>query len=139
MSAERTSPHIDVGQAEREFAALERRLSNPAEQTAVQSRASTTESKEKDVEKGETQEAHFNLRDYLSSSNDAHQAAGIQHKHVGVTWEDLAVHVSGGMGSKVGVIIRLPFLSAKVFPPATYLLQIYIGTFGRMFSNEYVI
>lgn len=92
------SSHFDVSAAEREFHALERRLTNPAEKTAVQSRASTTE--EKDVEKGE-QPTHFNLRDYLSSSNDAHTAAGIQHKHVGVTWEDLQIDVIGGMGTKV--------------------------------------
>ncbi|KAI6015643.1 pleiotropic drug resistance ABC transporter [Pisolithus marmoratus] len=30
----------------------------------------------------------FDLREYLTSSNDANQAAGIRHKHVGVTWED---------------------------------------------------
>ncbi len=53
-----------------------------------------------DVEKGD-QEDVFDLREYLQSSNDAHQSAGIKHKHVGVTWEDLEVQVFGGEDDKV--------------------------------------
>lgn len=48
-------------------------------------------------------EQHFDLREYLSSSNDANERAGIKHKHVGVIWEDLHVDVLGGFNFKVGL------------------------------------
>jgi len=43
----------------------------------------------------------FNLRECLTSSNEANKAAGIQPKHVGVTWEDLQVTVGGSIDHKV--------------------------------------
>jgi hypothetical protein len=43
----------------------------------------------------------FNLRECLMSSNEANKAAGIQPKHVGVTWEDLQVMVEGSIDHKV--------------------------------------
>jgi ATP-binding cassette subfamily G (WHITE) protein 2 (SNQ2) len=58
----------------------------------------------KDIEKGEVDpEQPFDLREYLSSSNDANERAGIKHKHVGVVWEDFHVDVLGGSDFKVGV------------------------------------
>ncbi|KAI0273384.1 pleiotropic drug resistance ABC transporter [Gloeopeniophorella convolvens] len=60
--------------------------------------------KEKDVERGSViSEQQFDLHEYLSSSNDAHEQAGIKHKHVGVTWEDFHVDVLGGIGYKLYV------------------------------------
>ena len=56
---------------------------------------------------GDRQET-FDLREYLTSSNDANAAAGIKHKHVGVTWEDLEVSGIGGDDNKVGYFIRCP-------------------------------
>ena len=56
-----------------------------------------------DLEKGEADEQPFDLRDYLSSSNDANERAGIKHKHVGVVWENFHVDVLGGSDFKVGV------------------------------------
>ncbi|KAI0800819.1 ABC-2 type transporter-domain-containing protein [Fomes fomentarius] len=58
---------------------------------------------EKDLEKGSEPQARFNLREYLTSSNDTYQSAGIKHKHVGVTWENLQVDVAGGVGQKAFV------------------------------------
>ena len=43
----------------------------------------------------------FNLRECLTLSNEANKAAGIQPKHVGVTWEDLQVTVRGSIDHKV--------------------------------------
>lgn len=99
--------HVDVVEAEERFNELSRQLSR---QLSLQSQRTRAEpegdlKKEKDLEKGSSaddeQEARFDLREYLSSSNDANQAAGIKHKHVGVTWEDLQVEVAGGVGHKV--------------------------------------
>lgn len=57
----------------------------------------------RDLEKGEAdQEEPFDLREYLTSSNDANERAGIKHKHVGVVWEDFHVDVLGGSDFKVG-------------------------------------
>ncbi|EPQ60137.1 hypothetical protein GLOTRDRAFT_67504 [Gloeophyllum trabeum ATCC 11539] len=79
---------VDVNRAEATFNELSRRLS----QKSV--------SKDADLEKGK---AAFDLREYLTSSNDAHQQAGIRHKHVGVTWDDLEVRVFGQEDSKIYV------------------------------------
>jgi ATP-binding cassette, subfamily G (WHITE), member 2, SNQ2 len=57
---------------------------------------------EQDIEKGSLHNnEHFDLRDYLTSSIEANQGAGIQHKHVGVTWENLQVVAPGGEDDKV--------------------------------------
>jgi hypothetical protein len=59
-------------------------------------------SDEKDVEKGPLDNCGpFNLRDCLTSYSEANKAIGIQPKHIGVTWEDLQVVVSGGKDPKV--------------------------------------
>jgi predicted TIM-barrel fold metal-dependent hydrolase len=56
----------------------------------------------KDIEKGPSDsEQPFDLREYLTSSNDANERVGIKHKHVGVTWEDFHVDVVGGSNFKV--------------------------------------
>jgi len=61
-------------------------------------------SSEKDVEKGPLNSHEpFNLRDYLTSSNEANKAAGIPPKHVGVTWEDLQVVIQENKDDKVSV------------------------------------
>jgi hypothetical protein len=56
----------------------------------------------KDVEKGPPNcDGPFNLRNCLTSSNEANKAAGIQPKHVGVIWENLQVVVGGRIDHKV--------------------------------------
>ncbi|KAH8835157.1 P-loop containing nucleoside triphosphate hydrolase protein [Flagelloscypha sp. PMI_526] len=45
-------------------------------------------------------EEPFNLKEYLQSANDKSAAAGIKHKNVGVTWENLTVSGPGGAGHK---------------------------------------
>lgn len=67
--------HIDVRRAEEEFNTLSRQLSN---RTANSIKKSTDASH--DLEKGADEEGHFDLREYLTSSNDANQRAGIRHK-----------------------------------------------------------
>ena len=52
------------------------------------------------VPEGAEPEECFDLHGYLTSSNDATQAAGIKHKHVGVTWDDLEVIGIGGEDNK---------------------------------------
>ena len=67
------SLHIDVRRAEEEFNALSRQLSNNTIRKSTDSF--------RDPEKGlDADEEHFNLREYLTSSNDANQQAGIKHK-----------------------------------------------------------
>ena len=61
----------------------------------------STHDKGKDLEKAQDAEGSFNLREYLASSADRNQQAGIKHKHVGVTWEGLQVDVIGDANYKV--------------------------------------
>ena len=98
------SHHVDVQEAEELFNELSRALSrrsNP-DNEKVNANASTYSASDqgKDLEKG-GQEERFDLREYLQSSNDANQSAGIKHKHVGVSWEDLEVQVFGSEDTKV--------------------------------------
>ena len=90
---------VNVAEAEAAFHELERVLS-------VRSRSSRTENTSthdngKDLEKAQDAEESFNLREYLASSADRNQQAGIKHKHVGVTWEGLQVDVIGDANYKV--------------------------------------
>lgn len=92
-----SSRPVDIQEAENVFNELSRTLSGPQDDAA-----SCGTDKVLDVEKGGLEDDdRFDLREYLQSSNDAHQRAGIKHKHVGVTWEDLQVEVLGGSDYKV--------------------------------------
>lgn len=105
---------VDVRQAEAEFTQLQRELSSPTyDHHAQPSTSPKPENLPKDLEKApydqdEAEEA-FDLREYLTSSNDASQAAGIKHKHVGVTWEDIEVTGIGGEDNKVSFPFYLRF------------------------------
>ncbi|EMD42318.1 hypothetical protein CERSUDRAFT_79900 [Gelatoporia subvermispora B] len=90
--------HVDVAEATAIFNNLSRVLSARS-RIDTNGKAVSSEN-EKDVEKGGSEEAPFDLREYLTTTNDANQNAGIKHKHVGVTWEDLRVDVPGGSGYK---------------------------------------
>jgi ATP-binding cassette subfamily G (WHITE) protein 2 (SNQ2) len=95
---------VNVDEAKEEFRRLERQLSRI-------SQTSKSKPSRIDLEKGTAggeQGEAFDLREYLSSANDANARAGIKHKHVGVTWEDLEVSVFGGANQKV-IICRLLF------------------------------
>ena len=96
-SAESSAHHVDIREAEEIFNNVSRTLSRQSQNaTAAASLYG------KDIEKiAPEDEDRFDLREYLQSSNDANQAAGIKHKHVGVTWEDLQVDGVGGVGHKV--------------------------------------
>lgn len=106
--------HVDVHQAEELFNELSRALSKRSNEDYAKSHAengSTPGLQEKDVEKASTEdELRFDLREYLQSSNDANQAAGIKHKHVGVTWENLQVEVVGNEDQKVSGRERFLFM-----------------------------
>ncbi|KAG6841566.1 hypothetical protein C0991_009601 [Blastosporella zonata] len=98
--------NIDVIDAQEQFNELARQLSIRS-QEVIRKRSSLSEktmkSPNNDLEKAEPKgdaPDQFDLREYLSSSNDANQSAGIKHKHVGVTWEDLQVDVMGGLDHK---------------------------------------
>lgn len=94
---------VDVSRAEYDFFALSRQLSrrsgvaawdNPSASTvngindppqtagALGDAPKDQEKFDKDIEKGqsEVEEERFDLKEYLTSSNDANQAAGIKHK-----------------------------------------------------------
>ncbi|RDB26527.1 ABC transporter G family member 11 [Hypsizygus marmoreus] len=97
-----TNHHVDVARAEAEFNALSRHLTTKSQTEANwKSELSTsTVDVEKEAQQQKDDEERFDLRDYLSSSNDANQRAGIKHKHVGVVWEDLQVDVMGCLDHK---------------------------------------
>lgn len=65
----------------------------------------------KDIEKGLPNSDgpfdNLNLREYLTSFDEANKAAGIQPKHVGVTWEKLQVTVGGSIDDKVRTCLLL--------------------------------
>ena len=102
---------VVVAQAEADFSLVEQSLNTPKvpDNVVAHNPASIDLEKGHDGDRQET----FDLREYLTSSNDANSAAGINHKHVGVTWEDLEVSGIGGEDNKVCYFIRrLPhFLS----------------------------
>jgi ATP-binding cassette, subfamily G (WHITE), member 2, PDR len=106
-SSSPTAGSVNVEKAENSFHELSRQLTqgtivDVAESARV--RTSIDKRTTKDLEKGEADlEEPFDLREYLSSSNDANERGGIKHKHVGVLWEDFHVDVLGGSGFKVGV------------------------------------
>jgi hypothetical protein len=90
---------VNIEEAKEEFRQLERQLSK-------KSHGSTSRPSDNELEKGAGEQGGaFDLREYLSSTNDANAAAGIKHKHVGVTWQDLEVRVLGGVDYKVRVIV----------------------------------
>jgi len=73
------SSHIDVRRAEEEFDTLSRQLSNRSANSIGKSTGSTATAH--DPEKGlDADQERFDLREYLTSSNDANQKAGIKHK-----------------------------------------------------------
>ncbi|KAF8131532.1 pleiotropic drug resistance ABC transporter [Boletus edulis] len=99
------TPHVDIEKAEDTFNELARQLSRHSVRIDQSKQASRTASTiySGDLEKGDEADAPFDLREYLTSSNDANQAAGIKHKHVGVTWENLEVNVIGGTDHKINI------------------------------------
>lgn len=71
----------DVLHAEQEFFNLERTLNAQAQDiTRKSSLTDSTLEGTKDLEKAEENTERFDLKEYLTSSNDANQAAGIKHK-----------------------------------------------------------
>jgi ATP-binding cassette, subfamily G (WHITE), member 2, SNQ2 len=89
---------VNIEQAESAFHELSRQLSQG---TFVDDREQGVATA-KDIEKGLSDpEQPFDLREYLTSTNDANERAGIKHKHVGVTWDDFHVDVFGGLNFKV--------------------------------------
>jgi ATP-binding cassette, subfamily G (WHITE), member 2, SNQ2 len=107
-SKRRSINQVDIRQAEAEFNQLQRFLSNDDH-----SQSPKPEHLPKDLEKASDDEIEaeerFDLREYLTSSNDASQAAGIKHKHVGVTWQDLEVTGIGGEDNKESFPSHLSF------------------------------
>jgi ATP-binding cassette subfamily G (WHITE) protein 2 (SNQ2) len=75
---------VDVVKAEEQFNELARELSRKSNKRDSRDSNSGSSStvQGKDIEKGAGPEDAFDLREYLTSSNDANQAAGIKHKHV---------------------------------------------------------
>ncbi|VDB90213.1 unnamed protein product [Peniophora sp. CBMAI 1063] len=119
------SDQVDVAEAERVFHALERRLTIESQKRSLHH----------DAEKGGEDDGVFNLRDYLQSSNDAQQAAGIKHKHVGVFWEDMQVNVFGGIGFKAYITT---FDLAVLQSGLTIIFWIW-SWFSRFFPKKNVV
>jgi hypothetical protein len=110
---------VDIRQAEAEFIQLQRQFTRHDYEDRSQSLTPQPEHLQKDLEKLSSDdveaEERFDLREYLTSSNDASQAAGIKHKHVGVTWEDLEVTGIGGEDNKVKNFHSTQFLFLFLF------------------------
>jgi len=107
------SPPVDVEHAKAAFAELERQLSHTAANSVNDA---TRQGSPRDLEKtGDEDDDHFNLRDYMQSENDASAAAGIAHKHVGVTWKGLNVVVGGFESKKVRSVDRALSQKSIVF------------------------
>jgi len=98
---------VDIHQAQVDFIQLQRQLTFHGYSDRSEASTPQPETPKKDLEKASGDdvdaEKRFDLREYLTSSNDANQAAGIKHKHVGITWEDLQVTGIGGEDNKVKV------------------------------------
>ncbi|KAK7464484.1 ATP-binding cassette transporter snq2 [Stygiomarasmius scandens] len=115
---------VDVARAEREFNELSRQLSRLSQRDGEKGwskKDQTVVTVTEDVEKGGDTGEVFDLREYLSSSNDANQQAGIKHKHVGVTWEDLFVEGVGGIDNKFYIQTFSNALLAFVLSPITLI------------------
>ncbi|KAI0347995.1 ABC-transporter [Trametopsis cervina] len=108
--------HVNIQRAEDIFNELSRELSRRSNEDPNRTRTVSLVEEGKDLEKlGADGNERFDLREFLQSSNDANQSAGIKHKHVGVTWENLEVDVIGGADFKI-----------------------YIGTFGAATINFFL-
>ncbi len=97
--------HIDIERSQEIFHELERELSTRSEGDGTRL-GYTGVGHGHDLEKSCNDEGRFNLRDFLQSSNNANQSAGLKHKHVGVTWNDLEVEVVGGADFKVSPFVK---------------------------------
>ncbi|KAG8930788.1 hypothetical protein FRC02_003660 [Tulasnella sp. 418] len=116
--AEGSEHHVDVARAKADFAALERTVSGTAKSI----------SQGGDLEKGaDDEEEPFDLRAYLQQSNDASDAAGIKHKHVGVTWDDMRVEVAD-FGQK----FFLPKLHNTIMESFMFPLQLVMGLVSKV-------
>ena len=115
---------VAISQAENDFGQVQQSLSTPRAVNEVVS----YDSDSVDLEGGRDRDSQemFDLWEYLTSSNNANSAAGIKHKHVGVTWEDLEVSGIGGEENKVCHSMR--------YPPSFCLTvcdyQIYVSTYA---------
>jgi len=109
---------VNVQQAEAEFTQLRHDLSNPSsEDHGIRTQSPTLEFEQLEKAPGQVEpEERFDLREYLTSSNDATQAAGIKHKHVGVTWDDLEVVGIGGEGNKATFPFFRSLFAVLTFP-----------------------
>lgn len=80
-SAAPTHTQVDVAQAEQDFQELSRQLSRQLSkpQNANEKESYNSARSSDDVEKNEVKQG-FDLREYLTTSNDLNDAAGIKHK-----------------------------------------------------------
>lgn len=81
-STRASSAHqVDVIRAEEQFNELSRQLSKRSEAARSGTKSTESTAASQDIEKGaEHTDDRFDLREYLTSSNDANQKAGISHK-----------------------------------------------------------
>jgi ATP-binding cassette subfamily G (WHITE) protein 2 (SNQ2) len=101
-SSSPTAGSVNIKRAENSFHELSRQLTQGTVVDDKEHGAEDARARTKDVEKGAFDpEQPFDLREYLTSSNDANERAGIKHKHVGVFWDDFHVDVLGGSDFKV--------------------------------------
>ncbi|KAG9049168.1 hypothetical protein FS837_010987 [Tulasnella sp. UAMH 9824] len=110
--------HVDIEGAKREFAKLDRALTQNSLKDA-----------KRDLEKDDEDE-RFDLREYFQNSHDASDAQGVRHKHVGVVWDDLSVEVPD-IGSKFFVRSLPHAIFDTLSYPIFYPLGLLQSKFGK--------
>lgn len=100
-SIDRSHLGVDVIGAEKEFAELQRELSNVSRKLSRQQSRRSERQKVHDVEKAVSHETSeeaepFDLEDTLRGNKQMEEEAGIKSKHIGVIWEKLTVKGMGG-------------------------------------------
>ncbi|KAG8908147.1 hypothetical protein FRC01_007493, partial [Tulasnella sp. 417] len=118
--------HVDIEGAKREFAKLERALTQNSLRDA-----------KRDLEKADDDE-RFDLREYFQNNHDANDANGVRHKHVGVVWEDLTVEVPD-IGSKFFVRSLPHAIWATLSYPLFYPLGLLQAKFGKPWPTRPIL
>lgn len=101
LHSEKNSHGVNVGDAEKKFAELQRRFSEVSHASRKLSSRSSAKGEKHDLEKGVPSQSSgdepFDLENTLRGNKRLEEEAGIKAKQIGVIWEDLTVHGSGGM------------------------------------------
>jgi len=105
LESQRSGHGVNVAGAQKEFALLQRQLSEVSHASRRLSRQQShrsTKAANFDLEKGSSSSSSdgsepFNLEDILRGNKQLEEEAGIKSKQIGVVWKNLTVRGSGGL------------------------------------------